>query len=86
MSARVGYAEAAKLLGIPPVSLRSLVSRKLIPHYRISDRIVVFNVDELEAWLLERRVEAARPAIETRLKMLRPRRVRAENVAAGGSR
>ena len=53
---RAGYAEAAKHLGISEPALRARVSRGTIP-FRVRDRgkatppVVLFNLDELDAWL-----------------------------------
>lgn len=59
MSARIGYEEAARYLGVPAGTLRSMVARKQIPHIRISPQRVVFEVADLDRWLDERRVPAA---------------------------
>ena len=48
---RFQYAELARRTGIKEVTLRSLVHRRKIPHYRLSDRIVVFDADEIDQWL-----------------------------------
>lgn len=56
MSRRVGYDEGAAYLAVPVGTLRSMVSRKQVPHVRLSARIVVFDLDELDAWLNSRRV------------------------------
>lgn len=45
--------EAAKLLGIHPVTLLKWARRKTIPSFRIG-RKVAFRVSELEAWLKKR--------------------------------
>lgn len=53
---KLGYAEAAQLLGIPIGTLRSMVCRHQIPHIRLSPRIVIFDAQALRAWLLDRAV------------------------------
>ena len=55
---RVNYATAAKYLGIPEGTLRSMVCRKQVPYIRLSPRIVVFSVATLDAWLADRSVAA----------------------------
>ena len=59
MTARLNYREAARLIGIPVGTLRSMVCRRQVPHIRISPRVVVFDVDALEAWIAVRRVGVA---------------------------
>lgn len=51
------YKEAAKLVGLKLATLYSKVSRREIPHFRLSDRLVVFSRRELKSWLASRRVE-----------------------------
>lgn len=53
---RLGYKEAALYLGVPHGTLRSMVSRRQVPHHRLSARVVVFSAADLDAWLAERRV------------------------------
>ncbi len=50
------YQQAQKRLSIPLPTLYSMVSRLQIPHYRLGPRFVRFREDELEDWLLARRV------------------------------
>lgn len=50
------YREAAEYLAIPNGTLRALVSRKAIPHIRISARSVTFELADLEAWIAARKV------------------------------
>lgn len=52
------YAQAARRLGVPVGTLRSLVSRHQIPHVRLSPRIVRFDPDELASWIAAKRVPA----------------------------
>ena len=59
MTAPLNYREAARMLGIPIGTLRSMVCRRQIPHIRISPRIVVFDVAALDAWISARRVGVA---------------------------
>jgi excisionase family DNA binding protein len=56
---RLNYREAARLLGIPVGTLRSMVCRRQVPHIRISPRVVVFDVAALEEWIALRRVGVA---------------------------
>ena len=55
---RVRYKEAATYTGIPQGTLRSLVSTKQIPHIRIGPRMVLLDLDALDAWLAARTVGA----------------------------
>ena len=55
---RVNYATAAKYIGVPEGTLRSMVCRRQVPHTRLSARIVVFDVATLDAWLADRSVAA----------------------------
>lgn len=50
------YQEAADLLGIKLATLYALVSKRAIPHIRVSGRIVRFDAAELRAWLEARSV------------------------------
>ena len=59
MTPRLNYREAARLLGIPVGTLRSMVCRRQIPHVRISPRVVVFDVAALDAWVRARCVGVA---------------------------
>lgn len=59
MTPRLNYRDAARLLGIPVGTLRSMVCRRSVPHIRISPRVVVFDVGALEAWIASRRVDVA---------------------------
>lgn len=59
MTPPLNYREAARMLGIPIGTLRSMVCRRQVPHIRISPRIVVFDVAALEAWIAARRVGVA---------------------------
>jgi len=56
---RLNYRDAARLLGIPVGTLRSMVCRRQVPHIRISPRVVVFDVATLEEWMAARRVGVA---------------------------
>ncbi len=50
------YTEAAEYLNIPLSSAYSLVFRKILPHIRLSPRVVRFERAALDAWLDERTV------------------------------
>jgi predicted DNA-binding transcriptional regulator AlpA len=56
---RLNYRDAARLLGIPVGTLRSMVCRRQVPHIRISPRVVVFDATSLEEWIAKRRVDVA---------------------------
>lgn len=59
MTPRLNYRDAARMIGIPVGTLRSMVCRRQVPHIRISPRVVVFDVAALEAWIAVRRVDVA---------------------------
>lgn len=59
MTPRLNYRDAARLLGIPVGTLRSMVCRRQVPHIRISPRVVVFDAASLEDWIAKRRVDVA---------------------------
>ncbi len=48
------YDAVAGMLGVPRNTLYSMVSRKQIPHIRMSKRLVRFRRSVIEAWLRER--------------------------------
>lgn len=50
------YAEAARFVGIPEGTLRTMVHKHKIPHRRLSERIVVFSRADLAAWMESCRV------------------------------
>lgn len=56
------YAQAAAYLALPIGTLRAMVFNKRIPHFRISERKVTFDVADLDEWLRSRR----QPANDTR--------------------
>ncbi len=58
MSERIDYTAAASLLGVKVTTLRSMVSRKQVPHIRLGAKLVRFDRDQLEQWLLEHSVAA----------------------------
>jgi excisionase family DNA binding protein len=59
---RVGYADAAKFLGIKVSTLRSMVHRRQVPHIRLGPQLVVFDLEELGRFLQECSVAATAPA------------------------
>lgn len=56
---RISHAEAADLIGISKANLSVKVHRKQVPHYRLSGRQVVFDREELLAWLESRRIPSS---------------------------
>ena len=52
----VGYKGAQEILGMPLGTLYGMVSRSEIPHIRLGRRHVLFDVEELMAWLKAHRV------------------------------
>jgi len=47
----IRYDQAARLLGVPPSTLRDWVARKAVPHHRLADRTVRFDRKSLELWI-----------------------------------
>lgn len=62
MSRRVTYPEAADYLGVRVGTLRSWVSRREVPHVRLGARLVVFDLEHLDAHLAAHAVPAASAA------------------------
>lgn len=54
----LSYDALSEWLGIPKPTLYSKVSRKEIPHHRISRRLVRFRRAEIETWLQAREVRS----------------------------
>lgn len=54
---RVRYKAASQYTGIPEGTLRAMVSTKTIPHIRIGPRMVLLDLDQLDAWMAERTVK-----------------------------
>jgi len=53
----ISYKEAAEILGLPLGTVYSLVCQRRIPHHRLGPRLVRFQREDLEQWLMERRVD-----------------------------
>ncbi len=53
----LNYRQAARYLSMPLGSLYHRVSRRQIPHLRLSARSVRFRKSELDLWLEQRRVD-----------------------------
>lgn len=51
--------EAAEYLGMKETTLRNMVSRKVIPHYKSKGNRTYFDVSELKAYALAVRIPAA---------------------------
>lgn len=62
---KVRYEEAARHLGIPLSTLYALVHQKRVPHFRYGPRFVVFDLDELDNWMKQRRVGVETPQPDT---------------------
>lgn len=60
MKEKLRYREAAALLHMPVGTLYALVSRRQIPHIRLSPRLVLFDRETLEKWLQAHEVSVAR--------------------------
>ena len=52
----LNYREAAELIGVPVGTVYCWVSLKKVPHFRISDRLVRFDRDELLEWIESKKV------------------------------
>ncbi len=55
---RVNERGAGEVLGVSRFTVRKLTRERTIPHYRVGRR-VVYDTDELAAWLRARRVAPA---------------------------
>jgi len=55
------YAEAASFLRVPRGTLYSMVSRRLVPHLRLSKRLVRFSKEALERWVAEHERSGVQP-------------------------
>lgn len=53
-----GYKELADFLKCPRGTVYAKVSRRELPHYRISGRMVRFKKSEILAWMQERQVQS----------------------------
>lgn len=58
---RIGYAAAARHLGIKVSTLRSMVHRRQVPHIRLGPQLVVFDVADLDEWMAACRVAPIAP-------------------------
>lgn len=56
MEKLLNYREMAAFLGVPIGTLYSMVSRKQIPHIRLSGRLVRFDEAKIKRWMEARRV------------------------------
>ena len=61
----VGYKTASQLIQVPMGTLYGLVSKKQIPHYRISKRMVLFSLEEIQQWIKGHRIEVGRAVTES---------------------
>jgi excisionase family DNA binding protein len=51
------FDEVATLTGLSKSHLYKLTCKKVIPHYKPSGKIVYFNKQEVEMWLMQNRVK-----------------------------
>lgn len=58
------YEQAAEYLGLKLSTLYSKISRKEIPHYRLSGRCVRFNRRELIEWMESHHVDVEKEGVE----------------------
>ena len=49
------FKEAAQFIGLSQSYLYKLTSKGIIPHYKPSGKMIYFNREELEMWLLQNR-------------------------------
>ncbi len=49
-------AKAAEYLGVSDHTLRKFIREGVIPHYRLTDRMIRFSPSELDEWKASRRV------------------------------
>jgi excisionase family DNA binding protein len=54
---RLSVHEAAPILGVSTFMVRALIRQRRLPYYKVGRRVVL-DVADLEAYLLEHRVEA----------------------------
>lgn len=66
MTPLLTYEQAAELLGLKLGTLYALVSRRAVPHVRVSRRIVRFDANELRSWLSARAVSDTQAESGTR--------------------
>ncbi|WP_319561796.1 helix-turn-helix domain-containing protein [Marispirochaeta sp.] len=57
MARLIDYAAAAERTGVKPQTLRAWVSQRRIPHIKLGRRCL-FDSEELDRWIDERRVPA----------------------------
>ena len=69
-SKMINYEKVSKLIGVNVNTIYSMVHKGQIPFYRLSKRLVMFNVDEIEAWMASKKVEAIH-AVEPQSKRRR---------------
>jgi excisionase family DNA binding protein len=53
---RMKCAEAARYLGVSPRTLRDLTKEGTIPYYRISSRCHLYDIQDLDQFLEDRRI------------------------------
>lgn len=61
---RFGYNGLVERTGIKKGTLYAMVSRKRIPHIRLSSRLVLFDEKEIEKWLKEHAVPVEEPKVD----------------------
>lgn len=69
----VGYADAARYLGVPLGTLYWWVAERCIPHTRLGPRSVRFDLDELRDWVARRHVPPAESSSRGSADLDRPR-------------
>jgi excisionase family DNA binding protein len=58
-----GYNGLVERTGIKKGTLYAMVSRKQIPHIRLSSRMVLFDEEAIEEWLKEHTVPVEEPKV-----------------------
>lgn len=72
--------EAAEFLGISMDTLEGLMRQRRIPYYRLSQKCVRFDKEDLVTYILQSRVEAKAPEAKRTRRSWKPR----ENVYVPG--
>ena len=51
------FEEAANYMGMSKSCLYKMTSQKIVPHYKPNGKLIFFELDELERWLMSVRVK-----------------------------
>ncbi len=61
----VDYSKLSKYLGVPVGTLYAWVHEGRLPYMRLSGRTVRFDLDQIDAWLAERREGVANEQLDS---------------------